>query len=336
MLSVRAFIALLILSSTLSVSAAKAAEDLPGAREPRKTMFDALTDGKFHAHLRLRFESVDDDLVPARNAEASTLRAVLGWETGVWSGFSAYAEMEHVSQVGVDNYKEGPGPVDPSNVNRIFGNDAPDPFDTFNCNCHFINARYRIFTHLNLEAYGYLLDIDNAVVNSTNTGGIRASIRLPVSRTWSILSTGEFATQSEAAQNPRNINADYYLGEIGLGFAFRNELIKSLTLKLSYEVLVGDGAGSFITPLATGHAFQGWADRFLTTPLDGIEDMYMTAVADILGGRFILSYHMIESDNMDYDYGNELDILYSYRLGKRWSIGAKAAIYDADVTAISA
>ena len=147
-------------------------------------------------------------------------------------------------------------------VNRIFGNDAPNPFDTFDCDCHFINARYGISTHFNLEAYGYLLDIDNAAVNSTNTGGIRASLRLPVSRTLSLLSTGEFAIQSDAAQNPGNIDADYYLGEIGLDFAFRNGPVRSLTLKFNYEVLEGNGAGSFVTPLATGHAFPGLGRSF--------------------------------------------------------------------------
>ena len=33
---------------------------------------------------------------------------------------------------------------------------------------------------------------------------------------------------------------------------------------------------------------------------------------------------------MNYDYGDELDILFSYKLAKHWSVGAKAAIYNAD------
>ena len=42
-----------------------------------------------------------------------------------------------------------------------------------------------------------------------------------------------------------------------------------------YEVLgADDGAAltSFQTPLATLHKFQGWADKFLTTPPNGIRE----------------------------------------------------------------
>ncbi len=87
------------------------------------------------------------------------------------------------------------------------------------------------------------------------------------------------------------------------------EKFDSITLKFSYELLEGNGTTSFRTPLATGHAFQGWTDRFLTTPADGVEDYYFTAVVKALGANFIASYHMIESDNMSYDYGDELDLL---------------------------
>ena len=34
---------------------------------------------------------------------------------------------------------------------------------------------------------------------------------------------------------------------------------------------------SFQTPLATGFKFQGWADKFLTTPPNGVRDLYAGA-----------------------------------------------------------
>ena len=46
----------------------------------------------------------------------------------------------------------------------------------------------------------------------------------------------------------------------------------------------GSGNRAFQTPLATKHAFQGWADQFLTTPADGIEDAYLGVTAPLLGG----------------------------------------------------
>ena len=56
----------------------------------------------------------------------------------------------------------------------------------------------------------------------------------------------------------------------------------------------------FTTPLATLHKFQGWADKFLTTPPNGIEDMYVNAIVNLKGVgaldtlALLLSYH-------DYD-----------------------------------
>jgi hypothetical protein len=215
-------------------------------------------------------------------------------------------------------------------VNRIFGDDAPTPFDDFNCDCHLINVQYGALAYLKLEAYTYLLEIDNAALNSTNTYGLRASGAYPLTSSVKILYAGEYAKQDDAADNPRVVDADYYLAEMGATFKLPMPLMPALTLKFDYEVLSGDGLSSFNTPLATGHAFQGWADRFLTTPLDGIQDIYVTAVAPLLGGKFVVSYHMLQSDRFDYDYGDEIDIQYTHKFAKQWTAGAKAAIYDAD------
>lgn len=377
----------------------------------------ALLAGKPHIHLRYRYENVDDDLVPANDAHASTLRAALGWESGVWKGISLFAEMEHISKILGDDYKQGPGPVDPSNagifpvvadppgtelnqaylsyaaderyslkigrqivtyrkapfhrflgtvlwrqnwqthdgvslkvkpldglalnyaysaqVNRIFGDDAPAPFDDFDCDCHLINLQYGALVNLKLEAYAYLLDIDNSLANSSDTFGVRATGTWPINDKVSVLYAGEYAAQNEAGGNPADVNADYYLGEIGAAFKLANKTIPALTLKFDYEVLEGNGTTSFQTPLATGHAFQGWADRFLTTPRDGIEDMYFSLIATVLGGKFIVTYHRLESDRFSYDYGDEFDILYAHKFAKYWTVGAKAALYDADRNAMA-
>ena len=75
-----------------------------------------------------------------------------------------------------------------------------------------------------------------------------------------------------------DIDAEYFLGEIGSSFKL-NELINSVTIKFSYERLSGkSGADRFVTILGTNHAFQGWNDRFLVTPGDGIEDFVFTAI----------------------------------------------------------
>ena len=55
------------------------------------------------------------------------------------------------------------------------------------------------------------------------------------------------------------------------GYAFGR---KNSTGLAGYEVLQGNGAIGFQTPLANLHPFQGWAEVFLTKPPNGLKDAY--------------------------------------------------------------
>ena len=219
------------------------------------------------------------------------------------------------------------------NVNRIFTDEAvASARANFDSDSHFINVKYKGIDFAKLEAYAYLLDFQNAAASSTATYGARINGAYSISAKTKIIYAGEYARQNEYGNNPADVNEDYYLGEFGLKFAPDN-IFKSIVLKIDYEVLSGNGTKSFLTPLATGHAFQGWNDRFLVTPADGIEDAYLTAVLGVFGAKFIASYHMISSDNLDYDYGDELDLLVTKTFKKHYTFGAKVGIYDADTNA---
>lgn len=216
------------------------------------------------------------------------------------------------------------------NVNRIFGENAPAPLDDFTSDSHFFNALYKGIPKVNLEAYAYLLDFDNAAKFSTNTFGLRVGGAVPVNETMATIYTAEYAHQTDAADNPNNISTDYFLGELGMKFKF-DGLVKALVLKASYELLEGNGgADRFVTILGTNHAFQGWADRFLVTPGNGIEDIYLTAVVKAFGAKFIVSYHDLSSDKGSYDYGTELDLLAVKTFKEHYTVGLKYADYNAD------
>ena len=95
---------------------------------------------------------------------------------------------------------------------------------------------------------------------------------------------------------------------------------------------------SFQTPLATLHKFQGWADKFLTTPPNGIRDWYGSAgygwkkPLGLDGINATLVYHRFGSDRIAIHYGNEWDAMITARKG-RWTATAKLAAYDADLFA---
>lgn len=216
------------------------------------------------------------------------------------------------------------------NVNRIFGEDAPAPLDDFTSNSHFINAKYNGFSMAKIEAYAYLLDFDNAAAFSSNTFGIRVNGGIPINEKMKAIYTAEYATQSDAANNPNSIDADYLLGEVGANIKLPTPF-SDITLKVSYELLEGNGgADKFDTILGTNHAFQGWADKFLITPGDGIEDIYLTAVVKAFGAKFIAVYHDLNSDRNSYDYGTELDLLAEKTFREHYTFGLKYADYNGD------
>jgi len=221
------------------------------------------------------------------------------------------------------------------NVNRIFTDNAVGARANFNSDSHFINIKYAGLPFAKIEAYAYLLDFQNAATLSVDTFGIRFSGGHKLTEKMNALYAAEFATQDDAAKNPGEISADYFLGEIGASFNIGTTL-DSLTIKFNYELMEGDGGvDRFITPLATGHAYQGWADRFMTTPGDGIEDFYYTVTAKIFGATFIASYHDINSGNLDYDYGEELDLFLTKTFKQHYTFGLKFSDYDAEESAIN-
>ncbi len=101
------------------------------------------------------------------------------------------------------------------------------------------------------------------------------------------------------------------------------------------ETLEGNGVKGFTTPLATLHKFQGWADKFLTTPPNGIEDLYVNAgftlkgigPLDTLAAQ--ASYHSYEAEHVALDYGSETNV----QLQAKWQrlLGTiKYADYSSD------
>lgn len=219
------------------------------------------------------------------------------------------------------------------NVNRIFGenNGLPNASD-FRSDSHLLNLQYNGIDGFKLEGYTYLLDFTSPAARrfSTATIGLRAQGDHVFSQGWLMNYVGEFAHQWDYGNNPAPISVNYALAEVGIQYAFGG-FIESVGLKYDYERLEGKGGiASFQTPLGTNHAFQGFADRFLVTPGDGIQDHFATLSAKIQGAQLSLTYHRFLSDKDNYPYGSEWDVQLERPLGKHFLVGLKYADYGAD------
>lgn len=190
---------------------------------------------------------------------------------------------------------------------------------------HLFNAQYSGLPIGNLEGYAYLLDYEDSVDDSAYsraTYGARLSGAQPLNEAFKVVYTAEYATQDDYADGEMD-QQDYYLLELGGKY-------KGWLLKLSHEVQEGDGTFSFRTPLGTNHAYQGWADIFLNTPTQGLEDTYVTLVGNVLGAKLVAVYHDFETDEDSLDAGDEFDIMLEKTFKEHYTVGVKYADYNAD------
>ena len=207
-------------------------------------------------------------------------------------------------------------------VNRIFGPDSGTPLAEFDSDSHLLNAKYSISPNLDLTAYAYLLDLENAPTSSNRTFGLRLSGSKILSDEKSLSYTLEYANQADYGNNPNSYDADYILLEGALATG-------ATTWKLGYEVLGGGSVQAFQTPLATLHAFQGWADKFLATPANGIKDLYVSVSRKYRGTSYSVIYHRFDPETGGPSYGSEWDLLVKRPFAQRYSIDLKYANYNA-------
>ncbi len=208
----------------------------------------------------------------------------------------------------------------------VFGADSPN--EHFDGDLVLLNGGAKAGP-VDMKAFAYFLDYDTRLAFSSQTFGLLAKGSVPLGRAKLNL-LGSYATQSDMGGNPVSYSADYLNAEAGLSIA-------GFGLTAGYEMLGSDnGTAAFQTPLATLHAFNGWADMFLTTPAGGIQDFYVTAskalteVEAIPGLRVAVTYHSFDSDFGGIDYGIEWDALLGFKIGPV-GVLAKYAKYSADL-----
>ncbi len=384
---------------SLSIAAALSLSGLALSTTVNADAFtDALTGGKVKMDVRLRYEDVQDDS-SAKDADLTTIRTRLGYQTGSVSGFDAYVEMENTTALGDIDAKTagtngwGAGNAaysviaDPEGTElnrywlgyngladtvvrvgrqriiydnaRFIGNvgwrQNEQTYDSLtlvnkslkdttisyafitevngikgqnvDMDSHLINIGYTGLGFGKLTGYGYFLDYDKtasgAQLASQKTLGLRFNGGTDVGNGVKLLYTAEYAQQDDYKDGANTINYDYGLVKLGVSVA-------GITAVAGYEQLEGDSSGAFQTPLATLHGQNGWADMFLTTPANGLEDRSIALSTKVVGIKLKAVYHDYQAETGSVDYGDELDLVAVKKFGKNYTVLAKYATFDAD------
>jgi hypothetical protein len=212
------------------------------------------------------------------------------------------------------------------NVRRIFGDDSPQ--GEWESNSHVLQADVDLpFGKANI--YGLWLDFGNdAPAQSNQTYGIRWLNEWTAGDFRPRL-TLEAATQSEYGDNTADFDLGYQHAELSVRRG-------QWTVAAAGERLEGNDLRGFTTPLATLHAFQGWADVFLNTPPDGVRDLNASVSYATQPWRgeqpvtFTVRAHSFTDGDGDADFGSEVDAAVRFALSENVFVEAKGAAFEGD------
>lgn len=214
-------------------------------------------------------------------------------------------------------------------VQRILGDDSPQ--GEWDSDSHLIQLETKTPVG-QLTAYGYLLDFETVPLQSSATWGARLTGSRPLAAGPSVTWEVEYARQGDYGSTPLAFDLDYLALSAGLKKDTRY-------VSLGLERLDGNGVRGFGTPLATLHAFNGWADVFLTTPARGLTDLNLKAGTTVPVGprklKLAAAIHDFTDADGGLDYGSEIDASASLPLTPKLSFEMKAARFTGDTPAFA-
>lgn len=214
-----------------------------------------------------------------------------------------------------------------ANANRIFGDGAKRElsitdinYDPINLertqfllgdhkhNTHLFNLRLKEWDHSELGFYYYRIDNRDVISESNNTFGSRFNYQHVVG-SFRVKSHIEIATQTHPEQlNDERVN--YHLIELAAS-------LRSTELELRHETLGAKNGVRFITPLASLHDFQGWADKFGSQPTNGIVDNSLAVSWRRAPFKIDMRFHTFHSEEGNVDWGQELDIDFIMKIKRK-------------------
>lgn len=225
-------------------------------------------------------------------------------------------------------------------IHRVFDPDTrpgdpgtPGFLGNFEGHNHAVIGTYDLGGGHSLAGFGYLLDIEENPMLSSKTFGLEYKGTVKFSESVALGINLSAARQQDDGDSLLNYSAPYYMGELtaqmtAVSLAGGAAQPTPIMFGAGYEVLGSDDGVSFQTPLATLHKFQGFADKFLTTPPLGIEDAYVKAGITIAGIGLTAFYHDFQSEDGNIDYGDEIDLVATYAFNPHVSLMVKYAVFD--------
>lgn len=212
-------------------------------------------------------------------------------------------------------------------INRIYGSDADSPIgftpgftnvEDIAASVHLINGSYAGFKGITLGAYVYIMNFEDVGAWDNNTFGISAK------GAWcGVKLYGELAYQDKA------------------GLAAEEDALYAHTTatyefwKQSLTVGVEHLDAGFKTPLATVHAFNGFADAFaggrISGAQNGLTDVYVSHTVPIFYGiKWLNALHAYGDNSISTGYGWEYNSVLTKKFDDNFTAIAKFAQFESE------
>lgn len=199
-----------------------------------------------------------------------------------------------------------------------------------------MSAGYSFADPFRLAGIAYAFDFDGPA-----TPGVRNQSSL----TWGAKASGKVQARDfrfdYAANAAQRSEYGSSLFDYDPGFMSAEATVThgSLSARLAYDQLEGNGMRSFSTPLGSLHAFGGWSDAFISngakTTVDGLRDANATLTWntgvewDHLSNLvFTARYHDFKAERTGASLGSELDLVVTGNVTPQLSWLVKFADYD--------
>ncbi len=203
-------------------------------------------------------------------------------------------------------------------VNRIFGSDAGGILENLPGDIYLLNTAYTGFEGLTLGSYVYIMNFDDTPGLENKTYGVSAK--------GSVLGLdlyGELAWQDDAG-GAANDEAFYT-------HLTATKAIGTQSFSLGLEHL---DAG-LKTPLATVHAFNGFADAFIGGRIggthNGLSNLYLSHTLPIFWGmKWTNTIHAMGDNEISTGYGWEFDSVLAKKFSEQFLAIAKFAHFESE------
>jgi len=215
-----------------------------------------------------------------------------------------------------------------------------------------LHADYKFMPELKVTVFDYMIEnfADQPGIMATGTFDLD-TVKVKYKAAYAAQTDPSFTSDKNAyvaatlpgsaPAKPGDLSQDASYYKVGADVVWN-----ALTVGAYYELLgAADknngvySGNAFNTPLATLHAHNGWADMWLATPAQGLEDVGIKLAYNFGEyGKILGVYHIFSSDDdvvdtatgaSSDDLGSEFDVAYNYKITQGLGLLLKGAWYSA-------